>query len=465
MLLYCNKSYFRIICCYWGSVFWRYDQILRGLLIAVCTGILQHLIFIESDYAPRIPDKFAMHAVGVVVGFAAVFRTNLGWARYWEAVTQLHFMYSKWGDAYSQIFAFASVTIERSLTQGLEGQAKAKRLEERLQRLLRNFTLMSAIAADSLAHGDTERMEHRKGLWQKQVVKREELTREEDPDANTMPVFTDGMAACPGRHNSVGSVRSTPNEWSRSQYIIQEMPQEVEMEILHSSTDRPSLVMYWIIHDLAEMSSDLAIAPPIQSRMYQELSNGMLALNQAQKIADVPFPFSYAQLMSILITCYTCFIPVYVAVFTQSSIAGPIMAFFLFQGMWGINLSATELENPFGSDVNDITLVDFHDRFLDLCTEVHLGHRVKAKATMQRGGRGVEVLRHGRKLGYPKMYQADSGSTLMDKTETDRVRLQVEKTCTMDASDSIPRVSFNDEEDAENLFAFPFEEMDGCGPI
>jgi hypothetical protein len=29
--------------------------------------------------------------------------------RYWEAVTQLHFMYSKYADAYQQFYAFAEV--------------------------------------------------------------------------------------------------------------------------------------------------------------------------------------------------------------------------------------------------------------------------------------------------------------------------------------------------------------------
>ena len=118
-----------------------------------------------------------------------------------------------------------------------------------------------------------------------------------------------------------------------------------------------------------------------KSRIYQELSNGMLALKQAQKVADVPFPFPYAQLMSVLITCYSCFIPVFVAVFTQSYV-GPVIAFILFQGTWGINQTAAELENPFGSNINNITLVDFHDRFLDLCTEVRVGHRVKTKAVV-----------------------------------------------------------------------------------
>ena len=45
---------------------------------------------------------------------------------------------------------------------------------------------------------------------------------------------------------------------------------------LTKSKDRPHVVMYWIVSDFAKISKDIDIAPPIQSRVYQELSNGML---------------------------------------------------------------------------------------------------------------------------------------------------------------------------------------------
>jgi len=129
-------------------------------------------------------------------------------------------------------------------------------------------------------------------------------------------------------------------------------------------------VMFWILCDLASASKDLDTAPPIQSRMYQELSNGMLGFSNCLKIADVPFPFPYSQLLTLLLTVYACFIPVYIVCFTESLIASPILAFLLFEGIWGVNEVAKELENPFGSDDNDISLADFHARFLDVIGEV-----------------------------------------------------------------------------------------------
>ena len=46
-------------------------------------------------------------------------------------------------------------------------------------------------------------------------------------------------------------------------------------------------------------------------RMYQELSNGMLGFYNCLKIADVPFPLPYAQLLGLLLIAFSCLIPFY----------------------------------------------------------------------------------------------------------------------------------------------------------
>merc|ERR1719502_2238601 len=152
-----------------------------------------------------------------------------------------------------------------------------------------------------------------------------------------------------------------------------------EEGLLKKSTDRTAVVMYWLLRDLARISKDLSIAPPIQTRMYQELSNGMLGYNQCVKLADVPFPFPFAQILTVLLSFYVCFIPIYIVVFTDSMIVGPIMSFALFQGIWGLNETAKELENPFGVDTNDVTLIDFHARFMDCCEEILRCQRLMSK--------------------------------------------------------------------------------------
>merc|ERR1719162_269413 len=106
----------------------------------------------------------------------------------------------------------------------------------------------------------------------------------------------------------------------------------------------------------------------------------MLGFFSALKIADVPFPFPYAQLLTFMLVMYSLFIPLYVTVFTSSMIVSPIMTFLLFQGIWGVNEVAKELENPLGTDFNDINILDFHSRFLDVINDTARSNTVDIRS-------------------------------------------------------------------------------------
>merc|ERR1711933_604699 len=84
-------------------------------------------------------------------------------------------------------------------------------------------------------------------------------------------------------------------------------------------------------------------------------------------------------MLNLLLLVYACFIPVYVVCFTQSFIASPCIAFLLFAALWGVNEVAKELENPFGSDINDISVADFHLRFIDVLFDTEVAHQARAR--------------------------------------------------------------------------------------
>lgn len=374
MLLYCNRSFWRVVLQRHGSIFLRKDISVFSLVLATAAAGLQYLIDSDSVVAPDLPHHYGMHALGVVVAFAVVFRTNLGWQRYWESVTQLHFMYSKWADAYTQMYAFAQVTIEQTEAKGGAGSVeKVGRVKAILESLERNFGILSALSADRLAHGDLQRMEKRMEMatWREQISLRKDMRGHDITGATDLPEFMSR------RKNSRSHVQQPLGQEWQMTYVVKEVPSEAETSALARSTDRVNMVMYWIVHGLAAISKDLDIAPPIQSRMYQELSNGMLGFSNCMKIADVPFPFPYAQLLTYILVVYAFFIPVYIVCFTKSMIAGPMLTFLLFQGIWGVNEVAKEIENPFGTDVNDISLADFHARFIDVLAEINMGSEAK----------------------------------------------------------------------------------------
>lgn len=113
----------------------------------------------------------------------------------------------------------------------------------------------------------------------------------------------------------------------------------------------------------------------------------------------MPFPFPYAQLLTLIITGYACFIPLYITCFTQSMIASPILTYLLFTGLWGVNEVAKELENPFGSRVNEISLGDFHARFLDVLHDINFAHEVKEKIPWP-SAPSVSIRSHGTEISH-----------------------------------------------------------------
>lgn len=362
MLLYYNKSFFWLLLERRGSVFYRWDSLLGGVLIAGFGGLVQYLRDScnssapppswQCDIAPEIQHHYGFQALGAGVTFAIVFRTQLAWNRYWEAVTQLHFMYSKWADAFSQFQAFAEVTRRAAKEKG--DPKKEERIRQKQRRLKVNYALLSTVAADRLTSGDNQRME----------------------EVNTHRIHTRGTMRIAKEAAGFQAPTMIPRqEFDRSSledagYVVFEMPSKEQLQLLHKSNDTVSTVMYWIIWDLADAMKDIDVAPPIQSRMYQELSNGMLGFNNCLKIADVPFPLPFAQLLGLLLMAFSLLIPIYVIVFTGSYVVGPILCFFLFESLWCLNEVAKELENPFGQDTNDISLTDFHMRFVDALDDV-----------------------------------------------------------------------------------------------
>jgi len=255
-------------------------------------------------------------------------------------------MYSKWADAFSQFQGFADVTLKAAREK--KDEEKEKRIMLKQRRLKVNFCLLSAMAADRLANGDSQVIEEmsRKVRSRSAMRVEKEMKGFELPSMVEKNVFDRDL-------RKVGS------------YVLLCKPSQQQVELLTQSHDAVSSVMYWILWDLASVMKDIDTAPPIQSRMYQELSNGMLAFNNCLKLADVPFPLPFAQLLLLLLVAFSLLIPLYVIVFTKSPVVGPVLCFFLFESLWCLNEVAKELENPFGQDMNDISLPDFHLRFVD----------------------------------------------------------------------------------------------------
>lgn len=105
------------------------------------------------------------------------------------------------------------------------------------------------------------------------------------------------------------------------------------------------------------------VAPPIISRLYQYVSEGMAGYNQARKIAYIPFPFPHAQITTLFVLVIVAFIPVLVLDFVQNEYFGFFLNLITVMCFTGLHEVARELENPFQNVPNDIPLNNYQAQF------------------------------------------------------------------------------------------------------
>ena len=128
--------------------------------------------------------------------------------------------------------------------------------------------------------------------------------------------------------------------------------------------------------------------PPIISRIFQEVSNGLLFYNNATKMKEVPVPFNYVQLNSFLLNIFAVILcPVAIASFTKVMWLSVMMTVITVGSFYAVFMVANELEvchtagplhfrhaarcdarcsraqDPFGSEANDMPMIDYHEEF------------------------------------------------------------------------------------------------------
>lgn len=121
---------------------------------------------------------------------------------------------------------------------------------------------------------------------------------------------------------------------------------------------RVELVMAWVQALIVDHvhSGVLTCPPPILTRVFQEISNGAVALQQASAVSRIPFPHSYNLTCYGLLALCTLSSAVYMHNFVSTAQAAFFFCFIQTYFMWSISLTANELVNPFGTDDNDVNL-------------------------------------------------------------------------------------------------------------
>lgn len=269
----------------------------------------------------------------IFVGFMMVFRVQLSYGRYWEGITTLVDMSTKWYDAAVQVCAFDELATGEAERAGPGFRAHAVHL----------FSLMSACGLLELKHENLSVFtQPRRGDGRRAWVKSRMLRR------------VLGLAPLP------------PDFGGRD--AVEVLGGFLDDELEHLARHEPNFVdcvMARLVRLISVRLKDggLNMPPPIVSRIYQELSNGSLGFHQAHKIARVPFPFPYAQLLSIMKIYFIVTVPLAVVCFTSDAAFAIFMSAFTSLIFSCLNEVALELEDPFGNDANDLPLQEMHSSF------------------------------------------------------------------------------------------------------
>jgi len=144
------------------------------------------------------------------------------------------------------------------------------------------------------------------------------------------------------------------------------------MEFLNAAPDKVEIILQWIQRSMVlhQQTGVLPVAPPILSRAFQEVSRGIVNLQNARKIADFPYPYPLAQISMILQLLHWASTP-FAAALALPRAWAVVFSFFSIFVLWCIHFNALDLEFPFGSRVNDLPMQEFQQEWNNsICTLV-----------------------------------------------------------------------------------------------
>merc|ERR1712190_237012 len=110
------------------------------------------------------------------------------------------------------------------------------------------------------------------------------------------------------------------------------------------STNRREVLVQWIQRLICDAMSSgvIPIAPPVISRVFQELSRGMVNFSNVKKIKEFPFPFPYMQMINLLLVLQVILTPIANCFLVENLMWATILSFVSVFAYWSINYIACE---------------------------------------------------------------------------------------------------------------------------
>lgn len=265
-----------------------------------------HVLSSDSDGDGQLDLFSSMNGVPIiwsgytgVLGFLVVFRNNQAYARFWEGASLVRMVRGEWFNATSQLIAFSSVKFQDPVMS-----QKASEFKELL------ICLMSALYCSAL----------------RQIC---ELDEEALPILDLSGISPESL------------------------------------KTLEEVDNRCQIIVNWLQRLTVQAMDDkvIQVSPPVLSRVFQEMSRGMVHLSNLRKIALVPFPYPYQQMLIVMLIFHNIMTTCMAAVICESQAWATVLVFMVVGCFWGVIYIAVEVDQPFGDDENDLPLIDMQKEF------------------------------------------------------------------------------------------------------
>eukprot|EP00450_Noctiluca_scintillans_P029336 CAMPEP_0194546274 /NCGR_PEP_ID=MMETSP0253-20130528/90433_1 /TAXON_ID=2966 /ORGANISM="Noctiluca scintillans" /LENGTH=317 /DNA_ID=CAMNT_0039393349 /DNA_START=218 /DNA_END=1167 /DNA_ORIENTATION=+ len=130
------------------------------------------------------------------------------------------------------------------------------------------------------------------------------------------------------------------------------------LEHLTDMDERPVVVFQWVQSLLVDniTAGVLCMPAPLLTRVFQDLSLGMEKYHEAMKYVEVPIPFPYTATAEVLLVIHTLMAPVLISAQAKWFVWCGVFTFVSVFTLWSLHFIATELENPFEGDANDLNM-------------------------------------------------------------------------------------------------------------
>eukprot|EP00927_Polykrikos_kofoidii_P067252 TRINITY_DN62764_c0_g1_i1.p1 TRINITY_DN62764_c0_g1~~TRINITY_DN62764_c0_g1_i1.p1 ORF type:complete len:578 (+),score=47.39 TRINITY_DN62764_c0_g1_i1:241-1734(+) len=147
---------------------------------------------------------------------------------------------------------------------------------------------------------------------------------------------------------------------------------------LRESESPVDLVFQWIQGIIVDASEAglIAVPAPFTARVFQELNQAFFQFHSAMKITEVPFPFPYKAATYLILVMHWVLTPLVAYAWSQSVSMCFMLSFVQVLSLWSFHGLALELENPFGTDLNDLDVRSGHES-LNMRLGVLLGSSIQ----------------------------------------------------------------------------------------